>query len=105
MLKMMIPLFGGSVEKMVTMVKPMITGMCVGLSDVLVESFDPGVIDVAKVRKELDGLMTEKLELLTPEMVKALLEEVIREHLGWLVVWGNVFGGLIGVIALAAGYK
>jgi hypothetical protein len=24
---------------------------------------------------------------------------MIREHLGWLVVWGGVFGGLIGLLA------
>ena len=42
--------------------------------------------------------------MITPAMVKELLEEVIRVHLGWLVVWGNVFGGLIGIISTAVGY-
>ena len=28
---------------------------------------------------------------------KRIIEDVIRKHLGWLVVWGNVFGGLIGL--------
>jgi len=23
---------------------------------------------------------------------------MIRRHLGWLVVWGGVFGGLIGLV-------
>ena len=32
-----------------------------------------------------------------------LMESVIREHLGWLIVWGNVFGALIGIISQAAG--
>lgn len=32
------------------------------------------------------------------------MEQVIRTHLGWLIVWGNVFGALIGVISLALGY-
>ena len=27
-----------------------------------------------------------------------MMANVIREHLGWLVVWGNVFGGLIGAV-------
>ena len=36
--------------------------------------------------------------------VKILMEEVIRKHLGWLVVWGNVFGGMIGMVAKAWGY-
>jgi hypothetical protein len=33
-----------------------------------------------------------------------LMEEVIRKHLGWLIMWGNVFGGLIGIVSLACGY-
>jgi len=28
----------------------------------------------------------------------------MKAHLGWLVVWGNVFGGLIGVVSEAVGY-
>jgi len=44
------------------------------------------------------------LEELTPERVKEMMEEVIREHLGWLIVWGNVFGALIGLSARALGY-
>jgi uncharacterized membrane protein YheB (UPF0754 family) len=32
-------------------------------------------------------------------MVKELVQNLIKEHLGWLVVWGGVFGGLIGVVS------
>ena len=46
-----------------------------------------------------------QLLLLTPETVKELLAAVIRQHLGWLVVWGNVFGGLIGLVVLLSGLK
>jgi len=31
-------------------------------------------------------------------MVKEIIERMIQEHLGWLVVWGGVFGGLIGLV-------
>jgi hypothetical protein len=27
---------------------------------------------------------------------------MIKEHLGWLVVWGGVLGGLIGFVAAIA---
>jgi predicted alpha/beta superfamily hydrolase len=38
-------------------------------------------------------------------MVKELVEEMIRTHLGWLIVWGNLFGGLIGLICQLATWK
>ena len=35
-------------------------------------------------------IVSERLDEMTPKMVK--------EHLGWLVVWGGVFGALIGLL-------
>ena len=49
-------------------------------------------------------MMEERLKELTAERVKGLIEAVMRAHLGWLVVWGNIFGGAIGVASEAAGY-
>ena len=54
--------------------------------------------DSKVILKKVDGLVCNRLEELTPEMVKAIIERMISEHLGWLVVWGGVFGGLIGMI-------
>ncbi len=47
----------------------------------------------------VEGLITRRLEELSPKMVKELVQELIKEHLGWLVVWGGVFGGLIGLVS------
>jgi len=52
---------------------------------------------VADIRREVDSLLERRLEDLSPQDVKHIIEDVIRKHLGWLVVWGNVFGGLIGL--------
>lgn len=48
---------------------------------------------------KIESLVLSRLEELTPEMVKTMIEKIIHEHLGWLVVWGAVFGGLIGLIS------
>ncbi|MBD3840599.1 MAG: DUF445 domain-containing protein [Campylobacterales bacterium] len=48
---------------------------------------------------KIDFVVRARLEELTPSMVKELVQKVIREHLGWLVVWGAVFGGLIGLVS------
>jgi hypothetical protein len=30
-----------------------------------------------------------------------MVQQMIEQHLGWLVVWGGVFGGLIGLVSNA----
>ena len=47
---------------------------------------------------KVDAIVMQRLNELTPEMVKAIVRDMIHKHLGWLVVWGGVFGGLIGLI-------
>lgn len=47
----------------------------------------------------VEGLIDSRLAELTPLMVKELVQRLIHEHLGWLVVWGGVFGGLIGLLS------
>lgn len=48
---------------------------------------------------KLDQLLRARLDEMTPDMVKEIMQRMIKEHLGWLVVWGGVFGGIIGLIA------
>jgi len=38
---------------------------------------------------------------MTPQMVKEIVQTMIRKHLGWLVVWGCVLGGAIGLVVTA----
>ena len=47
---------------------------------------------------KVGALIDQRLNELTPQMVKELVARLIRDHLGWLVVWGGVFGGLIGLV-------
>lgn len=45
----------------------------------------------------VEAIVGSRLDELTPGDVKRIVQEMIRKHLGWLVVWGGVFGGLIGL--------
>jgi len=49
--------------------------------------------------EKIDIIITEKLDTLTPKDVRSLVEKLIKEHLDWLVVWGGLFGGLIGLLS------
>ena len=100
----------GAMLKMVgtAMVKPMVKQFVSSLGSELAPRLAAEVaksgLDVESLRQQVDQLLTAKLEELTPEVVRQMMEEVMREHLGWLIVWGNVFGGSIGLVARALGY-
>lgn len=52
--------------------------------------------DFDSFRSKIDTMVNARLNELSPQHVKKIIEEMIRKHLGWLVVWGGVFGALIG---------
>lgn len=47
----------------------------------------------------VDSIIDDRLNQLTPVMIKEIVQHLISKHLGWLVVWGGVLGGLIGLIS------
>eukprot|EP00299_Pterocystis_sp_00344_P015122 c7539_g1_i1.p1 GENE.c7539_g1_i1~~c7539_g1_i1.p1 ORF type:complete len:307 (-),score=52.26 c7539_g1_i1:668-1561(-) len=108
--------FGGTIMKAFniqsTALKPtlkkFIISLASDLTTVFLGAFDPVTFfddaAVAKMRTQIEAIIEDRLRELTAEKVKFLMEAVIRVHLGWLVVWGNVFGALIGVICTAVGY-
>lgn len=50
------------------------------------------------VEDKILTIIEARLDELTPAMVKKIIQDMIKKHLGWLVVWGGVFGGLIGAV-------
>ena len=47
--------------------------------------------------KQIETILDSRLQELTPEQVKNIIQDIIKSHLGWLVVWGGLFGGIIGL--------
>jgi uncharacterized membrane protein YheB (UPF0754 family) len=54
---------------------------------------------VSGMRDKVSDIIEKRLNELTPALVKDIVQTMIRKHLGWLVVWGGIFGGSIGLIA------
>ncbi|MGZ8227919.1 MAG: DUF445 family protein [Methylococcaceae bacterium] len=51
---------------------------------------------------KIEAVIDKRLDELTPQMVKEMVELIIHEHLGWLVVWGGIFGGFMGALFVFA---
>lgn len=100
----------GMILKMVgtQTVKPLVKRFLIGMGEdvaplVATEFAKPGV-EAGALREQVNQLLEAKLQELTPEAVKRMMEDVMRQHLGWLIVWGNVFGGCIGLLSHGLGY-
>jgi uncharacterized membrane protein YheB (UPF0754 family) len=102
----MLGMFGG-VEALEPMRQPFVIKMGAALEDI---TQDPKFTlllqqeltqpDIQQdLHEKINTIVEQRLGELTPKMVKDIIQSMIREHLGWLVVWGGVFGGLIGLLA------
>ena len=47
---------------------------------------------------QIEAILNNRLQDLTPDQVKEIIQDIIRSHLGWLVVWGGILGGFIGFV-------
>lgn len=102
----MLAMFGGT-ETLMPLKEPFIEKMKASLVDMAEsEQFrsllkqeleQPNVM--ADLQQKIANIVEQRLNELTPQMVKQIVQEMIQTHLGWLVVWGGVFGGAIGLVA------
>ena len=77
------------------MVKKKIKEVVEDVSNKIVEENDK---TAESVRKDLEEIIDQRLVELTSQHVKIIIKQMIHKHLGWLVVWGGVFGFFIGII-------
>ena len=103
------PMLGmvGGIEVLTPLRQPFLEKMQQSLTEISeTESFRNGVRELIlehskqeNIHEKVGVIVQKRLEELTPGMVKDIIERMIAEHLGWLVVWGGVFGGLIGMLS------
>ncbi len=58
---------------------------------------------ISEFKTSIQEIINKRLDELTPQMVKTIIQDMIRQHLGWLVVWGGLFGALIGLLSTRLG--
>lgn len=102
----MLAMVGGS-EALQPMKEPFIEKMKVSIQDITQsEQFSTLLRDeleqpdmIANMQEKVSDIIEKRLNELTPQLVKEIIQAMIKKHLGWLVIWGGFFGGLIGLIA------
>lgn len=67
------------------------------IAELASEKHEGGEDFTSSLIKQVEEIIDSRLQELTPERVKEIVQNIIRKHLGWLVVWGGVFGGIIGL--------
>ena len=93
----MLGMVGGkkALEPLKEPVKKKIKEVVEDVSNKMVEENDK---TAESVRKDLEEIIDQRLVELTSQHVKIIIKQMIHKHLGWLVVWGGVFGFFIGII-------
>ena len=69
------------------------------LQEIIWEMKESKTVDkklTSSLLNQVEQIIDQRLDELTPAHVKNIIQEMIRKHLGWLVVWGGVVGGIIG---------
>jgi len=102
----MLAMFGGA-QALEPLQQPFIEQMKQAMVDITdSESFHELMRDqleqpnmVVTMQDKVSEIIEQRLQELTPKMVKDIIQTMIRQHLGWLVVWGGVFGAVIGGLA------
>jgi len=57
------------------------------------------------LREKIDEMITSKLVEMSPDIVIGVVKDMVETELGWVIIWGNIFGGLLGIILEIATLK
>ncbi len=80
--------------------EPIIKKLKIIIEDIVIEnsSKDKNQNSTSKLINKIENVLDARLAELTPKDIKQIIQKMIRDHLGWLIVWGGFFGGLLGLI-------
>ena len=59
----------------------------------------------ASLLLKIENILDVRLADLSPEDIKIIIQKMIKEHLGGLVVWGGFFGGFLGLVLSPIGFN
>ena len=94
----------GSMLKMVggkKALEPLKESLILKIKEIFIDFIENNLSNVnnidEKLHHKIEQLINIRLEELSPHDVKTIIKNIIHKHLGWLVVWGGVFGFTLGL--------
>ena len=80
--------------------EPIIKKLKIIIEDIVIENSnkDKNQSSTSNLISKIENVLDARLAELTPKDIKQIIQKMIRDHLGWLIVWGGFFGGLLGLI-------
>ena len=58
-------------------------------------------ISVSRFREEMDRYLACRVEEMSKKSIGKFMRHLIQRHLGWIIVWGCIFGVLSGLATQA----
>ena len=93
----MLSMIGGK-KALIPLREPMIKKVKEVLHDLYTNSLDKNDYLSKEIKSKVEEIIENRLSELTPENVKVIVQNMIKKHLSWLVIWGAIIGGLIGFL-------
>ena len=93
----MLSMIGGK-KALIPLKEPMIKKVKEVLHDLYTNSVDKNNYLSKEIKSKVEEIIENRLSELTPENVKVIVQNMIKKHLSWLVIWGAIIGGLIGFL-------
>ena len=80
--------------------EPIIKKLKIIIEDIVIENSNKDKIQssTSNLISKIENVLDARLAELNPKDIKQIIQKMIRDHLGWLIVWGGFFGGLLGLI-------
>jgi uncharacterized membrane protein YheB (UPF0754 family) len=93
----MLSMIGGK-EALIPLKEPMIKKVKEVLHDLYTNQYNKNDYLSKEIKSKIEEIIENRLNELNPENVKVIIQNMIKKHLSWLVIWGSIIGGLIGFL-------
>lgn len=80
------------------MLQPLKGKVVAKIEEIIAAKLKDGSLSPELMHDKILFVVDSRLEEMTATMVKSVIKTMLQKHLGWVVVWGGVFGAILGLL-------